>query len=213
MLTLSGLLLYVLQMPREMEFGRILPAAGLMMCLSTMYYAYLAYRLARNTGRADVCALPSGISVPHMFIVTLVIMLPIKLATGDPVKAWQAGLVAIAAATLIAWGSNLVGLNFGGMNAEALKASFGSFGFAVPHPTFGLILGGLNWTFLSTILVTAIPFGIHDLVEAMDKVVSASAAWDDYPTTRVLTADGALSLIGCLMDNPYINAVYIGHPG
>ncbi len=34
-----------------------------------------------------------------------------------------------------------------------------------------------------------------------------------YPTTRVLTADGIVSLIGCLMGNPFINAVYIGHPG
>ena len=29
----------------------------------------------------------------------------------------------------------------------------------------------------------------------------------------MLTADGIVSLIGCLMGNPYINAVYIGHPG
>ena len=34
-----------------------------------------------------------------------------------------------------------------------------------------------------------------------------------FPTTRVLTADGVISLIGCLMGNPFINAVYIGHPG
>ena len=34
-----------------------------------------------------------GISVPHMFIVTLVIMLPIKLATNDPIQGWEAGLV------------------------------------------------------------------------------------------------------------------------
>jgi AGZA family xanthine/uracil permease-like MFS transporter len=293
MLTLTGLLLYVLQMPREMVFGRILPATGMMMCMSTAYYAWLAYRLAQKTGRADVCALPSGISVPHMFIVTLVIMLPVKLATGDPVKGWQAGLVwvfiqsfvlmgggylaplirritpkaallgalagvaitfismkpalemfmtpmvgvvcfaiilvswfggvkyggvpaglvAIAGGTLIAWGSNLLGLNYGGMSLESLKGSFHNFGFSVPHPQLGLILGGLHWSFLKTILVTAIPFGIYDLVEAMDNVVSASAAGDDYPTTRVLTADGVLSLIGCLMGNPYINAVYIGHPG
>ena len=66
---------------------------------------------------------------------------------------------------------------------------------------------------MKIILVTAIPFGIYDLVEAMDNVVSASAAGDEYPTTRVLTADGVVSLIGCLMGNPYINAVYIGHPG
>jgi adenine/guanine/hypoxanthine permease len=61
--------------------------------------------------------------------------------------------------------------------------------------------------------VTAIPFGIYDLVEAMDNVESAEAAGDAYPTTRVLTADGVVSLIGCLMGNPFINAVYIGHPG
>jgi adenine/guanine/hypoxanthine permease len=51
-----------------------------------MYYAFLAYRLAQKTGRSDVCALPSGISVPHMFIVTFVIMLPISLKSGDPEK-------------------------------------------------------------------------------------------------------------------------------
>ena len=60
--------------------------------MSTMYYAYLAYRLAKRTGRTDVCALPSGISVPHMFIVTFVVMLPIALRTQDPVKGWEAGL-------------------------------------------------------------------------------------------------------------------------
>jgi adenine/guanine/hypoxanthine permease len=47
----------------------------------------------------------------------------------------------------------------------------------------------------------------------MDNVESAEAAGDPYPTTRVLTADGVVSLIGCLMGNPFINAVYIGHPG
>jgi AGZA family xanthine/uracil permease-like MFS transporter len=47
----------------------------------------------------------------------------------------------------------------------------------------------------------------------MDNVESAEAAGDHYPTTRVLTADGVVSLIGALMGNPFINAVYIGHPG
>src|SRR6478672_12395478 len=92
MLTLTALLRFVLKMPDSLVFGRILPAAGLMMFLSTAYYAWLAYRLAKKTGRNDVCALPSGISVPHMFIVVFVIMLPILLRTQDPIKAWEAGL-------------------------------------------------------------------------------------------------------------------------
>src|ERR1043166_1921873 len=93
MLVLTTLLRFVLKMPDSIVFGRILPALGLMMCLSTLYYAWLAYRLAEKTGRTDVCALPSGVSVPHMFVVTFVIMLPIAAKTGDPIKAWEAGLV------------------------------------------------------------------------------------------------------------------------
>jgi len=92
LLTLTGLLRFVLKMPDDVVFGRILPATGLMLCLSTVYYAWLAYRLAQKTGRADVCALPSGVSVPHMFVVTFVVMLPIALKTGDPIKGWEAGL-------------------------------------------------------------------------------------------------------------------------
>src|SRR5437899_1311365 len=93
MLVVTGLLRFVLKMPDALVFGRILPALGLMMFLSTLYYAWLAWRLARSTGRSDVCALPSGVSVPHMFVVTFVIMLPILSQTGDPIKAWEAGLV------------------------------------------------------------------------------------------------------------------------
>ena len=92
LLVLTGLLRFVLKMPDALVFHTILPAAGLMMFLSTGYYAFLAWRLAKATGRDDVCALPSGISVPHMFVVVFVIMLPIASKTGDPVKGWEAGL-------------------------------------------------------------------------------------------------------------------------
>jgi adenine/guanine/hypoxanthine permease len=292
MLVLTGLLRFVLKMPDSLVFGRILPALGLMMCLSTFYYAWLAYRLAQKTGRSDVAALPSGVSVPHMFIVTFVIMLPILLKTKDPIKAWEAGttwvfiqsfilmiggfiapyvrkitpraallgtlagvsiafismkpaldmyltpvigitcfaiimmswfggvrypmgipagLVAIIVGTVIAWGSNIFGLNYGGMSGAALWASLQSIHISLPVPAGWHTFGGFEY--IGTILVTAIPFGVYDLVEAMDNVESAEAAGDSYPTTRVLTADGIVSCIGALMGNPFINAVYIGHPG
>ena len=126
-------------------------------------------------------------------------------------KGIPAGLVAIAVGMVIAWGSNLFGLNLGGMSLAKVSEAFSSFGFSVPIPAVGHVFSGFE--FLGIILVTAIPFGIYDLVEAMDNVESAEAAGDHYPTTRVLTADGVVSLIGCLMGNPFINAVYIGHPG
>ncbi len=83
--------------------------------------------------------------------------------------------------------------------------------FSFPIPAVGHVFHGFRY--LGIILVTAIPFGIYDLVEAMDNVESAAAAGDSFPTTRVLSADGVISLIGCLLGNPFINAVYIGHPG
>src|SRR5213078_1839606 len=110
-----------------------------------------------------------------------------------------------------AWGSTLIGIGYGGMSVANFAGAFANFGFSLPIPALGTVFSGFE--FLGIILVTAIPFGIYDLVEAMDNVESAEAAGDAYPTTRVLTADGVVSLIGCLMGNPFINAVYIGHPG
>jgi AGZA family xanthine/uracil permease-like MFS transporter len=97
------------------------------------------------------------------------------------------------------------------MSTESVARAFSNFGFSFPVPAVNHVFAGFE--FLGVILVTAIPFGIYDLVEAMDNVESAAAAGDSFPTTRVLTADGVVSLIGCLMGNPFINAVYIGHPG
>ncbi|HEY3493055.1 MAG TPA: hypothetical protein VGK73_00145, partial [Polyangiaceae bacterium] len=109
------------------------------------------------------------------------------------------------------WGSTALGLNYGGMTLQKLADSVSNFGFSFPLPAFSHVFGGFEY--LGIILVTAIPFGIYDLVEALDNVESAEVAGDAYPTTRVLTADGVVSLVGCLMGNPFINAVYIGHPG
>ena len=279
-------------MPPELVFGRILPALGLMMFLSHGVLRLARLSARKKTGRDDVCALPSGISVPHMFVVTFVIMLPIATATGDPVKGWEAGLVWVFFQSFI--------LMVGGFVAPCIRqvtpraALLGTLAgvsiafismrpalemFLTPvigvvclrdhpgrlvrrralparHPgrpgrhrlrharrlglgALGCRLGGMSlgrssgrsptsaspcrsrpsttssrgFEYLGVILVTAIPFGIYDLVEAMDNVESAEAAGDHFPTTRVLTADGVVSLIGCLMGNPFINAVYIGHPG
>src|SRR5215210_2459461 len=91
-IVLTGLCLGVVQLPGDVVFGRILPALGIALPLGNLYYAYLAYKLARKEGRTDVTAMPYGPSVPHMFIVVFVIMLPVYLKTKDPMLAWQAGL-------------------------------------------------------------------------------------------------------------------------
>ncbi|MEU8042238.1 hypothetical protein [Streptosporangium sp. NPDC049078] len=91
-LVLSGLCLGVVHLPGSDVFGVILPAMGIQLLIGNVYYTYLARRLARRENRTDVCAMPYGPSVPHMFIVVFVIMLPTYLATKDPLRAWVAGL-------------------------------------------------------------------------------------------------------------------------
>src|SRR5262245_37369091 len=89
---LTGLCLGVVKLPEDIVFGRILPALGIALPIGNLYYAFLAYRLAKAEGRSDVTAMPYGPSVPHMFIVVFVIMLPVYLKTNDALLAWQEGL-------------------------------------------------------------------------------------------------------------------------
>ncbi|HTZ37334.1 MAG TPA: hypothetical protein VMB84_14980 [Stellaceae bacterium] len=91
-IVLTGLCLGVVKMPDDIVFGRVLPALGIALPIGNLYYAYLAYSLSRREGRVDVTALPYGPSVPHMFIVVFLVMLPTYLKTSDPILAWQAGL-------------------------------------------------------------------------------------------------------------------------
>ena len=91
-LTLTTLLIVVVKIPAGDVLGTVLPALGIALVAGNAYYTLLARRLSRREGRDTVTALPYGPSVPHMFIVVFVIMLPIYLATKDPVRAWQAGL-------------------------------------------------------------------------------------------------------------------------
>ena len=92
-LVLSGLALFVVQMPGETVYGRILPALGIALPLGNLFYAYLAWKLAKKEGRDSVTAMPYGPSVPHMFIVVFVVMLPTFLMTKDALLAWKLGLV------------------------------------------------------------------------------------------------------------------------
>jgi AGZA family xanthine/uracil permease-like MFS transporter len=91
-LTLTGLMIGVVKVPAADVLGTVLPALGVALVLGNVYYSYLARRLSRREGRSDVTALPYGPSVPHMFIVVFVIMLPTYLGSGDPLRAWSAGL-------------------------------------------------------------------------------------------------------------------------
>ncbi len=58
--TLSG----VLGWPDEDRYGAVIPGTSVGLMLSGIYYAFMGRRLSNKEGRADVTALPSGVSTP-----------------------------------------------------------------------------------------------------------------------------------------------------
>jgi AGZA family xanthine/uracil permease-like MFS transporter len=131
---------HVLGFPQELVYGRILPGVAVSLLLGNLYYSWQALRLARATGRDDVCALPYGINTVSLFGHVFLVMLPAKLAAeaaglADPARlAWQAGLVACLGSGLIESGGAFV--------AERIRR-------ATPRAALLSTLAGIAVTFIA----------------------------------------------------------------
>lgn len=107
LLLIDALCRLVLGFPDALLYGQVLPGAAVSLLVGNFYYAWQARRLARASGRDDLCALPYGINTVSVFAHVFLVMLPAKLAAtaagaADPVRiAWQAGLVACLGSGLI----------------------------------------------------------------------------------------------------------------
>ncbi len=88
--TLSG----ALGWPDDIVYGRVVPGMSIGLLLSGIYYAFMGYRLSKKEGRADVTALPSGVSTPAMFVILFGVITPLHYAIGDPYLEWSAAVAA-----------------------------------------------------------------------------------------------------------------------
>ena len=61
---LSGLLIGVFGFPADLVLHRMVPGTALGVLAVDLVYTWLAIRLMRTTGRADVTAMPFGIDTP-----------------------------------------------------------------------------------------------------------------------------------------------------
>jgi len=114
LLLIDALCRNVLGFSADLVYGRILPGVAVSLLVGNLYYARQAMRLARQTGRIDVCALPYGINTVSLIGHVFLVMLPAKLAAqaagaADPARiAWQAGLAATIGSGLIELGGAFV---------------------------------------------------------------------------------------------------------
>lgn len=136
----------VLGFSPALVYSTILPGVAVSLILGNLFYAWQAKRLARQTGRTDVCALPYGINTVSLFAHVFLIMLPALLAARQRgldeqaamTFAWQIGLLACLGSGLIELGGSLV--------AERIRRA--SPRAALLSTLAGIALGFISFTFL-----------------------------------------------------------------
>lgn len=75
-------------------FSYIFPGAAVSILIGNLFYAWQARRLAMQTGRSDVTALPYGLNTPSLFIYIYFVMAPVYKETHSAEAAWKMGLLA-----------------------------------------------------------------------------------------------------------------------
>jgi adenine/guanine/hypoxanthine permease len=108
-LSVLGLLAAVLiggyGIPADIVFGKMFPGTALGVLVGDLAYTWLAVRLARRTGRADVTAMPFGLDTPSTIGMALLVLGPayakFRAAGLDPTSAgletWYLGMAATTA--------------------------------------------------------------------------------------------------------------------
>lgn len=92
---MSAILIHVFEFPRDLVYTKMLPGSAMGVFAGDLYYSLMALRLAKKTGRNDVCAMPLGIDTPSLFAFIFGVIGPAYAATGDPILAWKISMAAV----------------------------------------------------------------------------------------------------------------------
>ncbi|MFH0902535.1 MAG: MFS transporter [Pseudomonadota bacterium] len=106
---LNGILCGVFGFPGEFVFRHMIPGTALGVLVGDLAYTWMAFRIARRTGRSSVTAMPLGLDTPSTIGVAFSILGPVYLASKDPMVTWQVGM-----ATMIFMGLVKLLLSFAG---------------------------------------------------------------------------------------------------
>ncbi len=106
---LATLLIGVFGVPASIVFGRMLPGTTLGVLVGDLIYTWLAIRLARRTGRADVTAMPFGLDTPSTIGMGVLVLGPafagFRAGGLDPLSAgletWYVGMAATVTMGLV----------------------------------------------------------------------------------------------------------------
>ena len=136
---LAGILIGVFGFPADLVYGRMFPGTALGVMIGDLVYTWLAFRLARRTGRDDVTAMPLGTDTPSTIGIAFAVLGPAFVAAkarmpeaDAAILAWQVGM-----ATMVLMGVFKVLMAFVGEHVRrfipqaGLLGSIGGVGIAL----------------------------------------------------------------------------------
>jgi AGZA family xanthine/uracil permease-like MFS transporter len=99
---LGGILVGGFGFPADLVYTRMFPGTALGVLVGDLVYTWLAFRLAKQTGRSDITAMPLGLDSPSTIGMALAVLGPAFLAAkarmperDAAIVAWQVGMAAM----------------------------------------------------------------------------------------------------------------------
>ena len=93
---LAGILVFAFGFPADIVYGRMFPGTAFGVLFGDLVYTWMAFRLARKTGRGDITAMPLGLDTPSTIGLALVVL-------GPAFVSLKAGGMAEREAALMTW--------------------------------------------------------------------------------------------------------------
>jgi AGZA family xanthine/uracil permease-like MFS transporter len=136
---LAGILVGAFGFPADIVFRRMFPGTALGVMIGDLAYTWLAFRLAKRTGRSDVTAMPLGLDSPSTIGMAFAVLGPAFIAAkarmpvpDAAVLAWQVGMAAMVVIGIFKVAMTFVGDRIRRIVPQAgLLGSIGGVGIAL----------------------------------------------------------------------------------
>ncbi|SEM10292.1 putative MFS transporter, AGZA family, xanthine/uracil permease [Syntrophus gentianae] len=92
---LSTILVCTFNYPADIILTRMIPGTAMGIFFGDLIYTALALRLARETGRTDVTAMPLGLDTPSTIGIAYAVLGPTYVATHDALLTWHVGMATL----------------------------------------------------------------------------------------------------------------------
>ena len=127
---LAGILVFGFGFPADLAYTRMFPGTALGVMIGDLVYTWLAFRLARTTGRDDVTAMPLGIDSPSTIGMAVAVLGPAFIAAKARMPADTAAILAwqVGMATIVLIGLFKVAMSFVGEHVRRLIPEAGLLG-------------------------------------------------------------------------------------